>query len=240
MGVITFNNKTSTTYNINVERPPRYVIAEADYDTVDIPGRSGDLYYSTKKTFKNVPRSYDISFYNGNGKMEEIASAIHEFLHSANGYARLEDTYDPYVFRLAYYVRRLDLENILFKAGRGKIEFSCKPQRFLKTGEVAVVFTTDGTLSNPTINDASPIIRIYGSGVVWIGSQSITVASSAELPEYIDVDCELMDAYHGTDNCNSFVTFGSYDEITLHKLSNSIALRDGITRVEITPRWWIL
>lgn len=239
MGVITFNGKTSTEYRIYVEKPPKYSMAEESYEALSIPGRNGDLYYSNSKTFKNVPREYDISFYNGRETMELIANRIYEFLHTANGYARLEDTYDPNVFRLAYYVKRLDLENILFYAGRGKLEFSCKPQRFLKTGEVTTTLSSSGSITNPTLNDASPKIRIYGTGTLGVGNYSIVVADHGSIP-YIDVDCELMDAYYGATNCNQYITFGSTDEIVLKPGANAISLGIGITQVIITPRWWIL
>lgn len=239
MGVITFNGKTSTDFGIQVEKPPAYNMAEENYEALTIPGRNGDLFYSNKKSYKNVPRTYDISFFNGQEKMELIANRLYGFLHSANGYARLEDTYDPDVFRLAYYVKRLDLENILFYAGRGKIEFQCKPQRFLKTGEAQVTLSASGSISNPTFNDASPIIRIYGNGTLQIGSYTIVVAEHGSIP-YIDIDCEIMDAYYGATNCNQYITFGSTDEIVLSQGTNNIVLGTGITSVIITPRWWVL
>lgn len=169
MGVILFNGKSSRTYGIEVEHPPAYKIAERNYESVSVPGRNGDLYYSGNKSYKNVPREYDISFYNEQDNMEKIANRLYEFLHSANGYARLEDSYDTDVFRLAYYVKKLDLENILFKAGRGKIEFSCKPQRFLKTGEEGWIFYSDNFVIprpyTPTEWDESlydaPVHRIF-------------------------------------------------------------------------------
>lgn len=239
MGVITFNGKRSTEFGIQVEKPPAYNMAEENYEALSIPGRNGDLFYSNKKSYKNVPRTYDISFFNGREKMEIIANRLYGFLHSANGYARLEDTYDPDVFRLAYYVKRLDLENILFYAGRGKIEFQCKPQRFLKSGEMSFTYFNNGVLINPTFNDASPIIRIFGTGTIGIGSYSIVIADHGQIP-FIDIDCEVMDAYCEALNCNQYVTFGSTDEIVLKPGRNNISVGEGIVHIEVTPRWWIL
>lgn len=90
---------------------------------------------------------------------------------------------------------------------------------------------------NPTLFDALPLIRVYGAGTVDIGGVEVTVASSNY--EYIDIDCDIMDCFHGTDNCNSLVSFSGNDFPTLPSGVTAISL-DGVTKVEITPRWWMV
>ena len=238
MGVITFNGRRSDDYGIVVEHPPKYVAAEQNFSKLSIPGRNGQLFFSMNKTYGNVDREYEISFYNGEEKMEVLAHRASSFLHSANGYARLEDTYDPTVFMQALYVEEFDVENILFYAGRATVRFNCKPQRFLKSGETEIEVTGNMTITNPTFYPSLPKLRIYGVGTVTIGSQTITVGEHSY--PYIDIDTETMNAQYDGNNCNSLITYNTTDQIKLQSGSNGIALGDGITMVKVTPMWWIL
>jgi phage-related protein len=143
MGVITFNGQSSSDYGILVEHPPGYHIPTRDYEYIHVPGRNGDLIID-KGSFQNGRRSYEIAFGDTTENYAEMASKVANWLHSASGYAELSDTYEgtvtignqtkPKYFRLASYVDEVDIENILFHAGRAEIEFNCKPQRYLTSG----------------------------------------------------------------------------------------------------------
>ena len=95
-----------------------------------------------------------------------------------------------------------------------------------------------GELFNPTECPAKPFLRIHGSGnaVLSLGDYIIMLTG---IDSYIDVDCELMDAYKGAANLNSKVSFNA-DEVDLLPGVNGISWTGGITKVEITPRWWRL
>ena len=54
----------------------------------------------------------------------------------------------------------------------------------------------------------------------------------------MDVDCEIMDAFKGATNCNANVSFT--DDIVIKPGEVGIALSGNISRVDITPRWWIV
>ena len=101
MGVITFNNITSSSLGIEVETFPNYEVPEKEYQITHVPGRNGDLVVDTK-TFQNVPRPYEVSVATRNGEtFTQKMNAIAEWLHSASGYDRLEDTYEPDYYRMA-------------------------------------------------------------------------------------------------------------------------------------------
>ena len=99
-----------------------------------------------------------------------------------------------------------------------------------------MTFTSNGSIENPTEFESKPLLRVYGTGTLGIGSQSITI-SQADV--YTDIDCEMMDCFKGTANKNANVSFSDYNFPTLMPGTNGISLT-GITKVEITPRWWIL
>ena len=162
---------------------------------------------------------------------------LREYLCSVKGYARLEDSYHPDEFRLASFADGItvDTSGHYNVQGRFDISFNCKPQRFLKSGEDEVIYTEDGTITNPTSFTAKPLIRIYGAGTVGIGDVDVTFDGSTA---YVDLDCEMQDAYYWPTNKNSSIILSPNRFPTLEAGSNGIVFGTGITEVDITPRWW--
>ena len=166
--------------------------------------------------------------------MRELSS----FIKSSPGYHRLEDTYHPDEYRLAICTSSLDPEVINLVAGTFDLEFDCKPQRFLKSGEVQVTYTSNGQILNPTTISSKPLIRVYGYGTLGVGSETLTIASSSL--QYIDIDCDLMNCYSGTTNCNKYVSMNSDEFPVLTPGNTGITLSGNISKVVITPRWWFI
>lgn len=159
------------------------------------------------------------------------------WLMSKVGYFRLELGNHPGEFYLAS-VRNAIEPTVDRDANMGKFEliFSRKPQRFLKTGERVQSFTATGAIKNPTPYASKPLIRVYGTGEVDVGETTVTVTSA---DVYTDIDCEIMESYKGDTPKNQYVQFSTNDYPTLGPGANDITLGTGITRVEITPRWYI-
>ena len=241
MGIIVFNGISSKDVGIEVETFPSYSVPEREYDVIHVPGRNGDLVIDSG-TYKNVDRSYKISVATrGSATYSQVMNKVAEWLHSASGYARLEDSYDEDFFRYAYYNSAVNIENIFNEAGRATIKFMCKPQRYYKSGEVPIKFTSAGSIQNRTINASSPILKIVKTntiGSVVIGDVTLTLSSDSGTN--ITIDCELQDAYYGDVNKNSVLTLTSGVFPKLYPGSNSISFNGGITSVEIIPRWWTI
>ena len=237
MGVITFNNIDSSFYNIQVESPPSYIMPERDYEVIHIPGRSGDIVIA-KKSYKNVPRPYRIAVGSHTESYDTQVQGISEWLHSASGYARLEDTYEPDVYRMAMYTEENEISNIYNQAGRTTITFNCKPQRFLKAGDDVIKITASGTIQNKTYQTALPIIDVKGAGegILTINGNPIEISSIAG---NITINSEIQDVYSHTINSNDKVIFSKGFPV-LTPGNNTIAFSGGITSVEVTPKWWIV
>lgn len=248
MGVIIFNGRSSKDLGIEVWCPPNYQVPQRDYDVIHIPGRDGDLLID-KKSYKNTSRSYTVSFgEEGKKNFTALANVLAEWLNSASGYARLEDSYEPEYYRLASYQKAVDITNAYQIAGSAAIEFNCKPQRFLKSGDRIINFVkrSDSSennlgecLSNPTQHASSPIIKIYGngSGEVRMGNNIITILS---LNEYLVIDSDLMEVYKDDLNCNSKIKFSLNSFPKLHPGINNISFSGEITRLEVIPKWWTI
>ena len=227
-----YNGRSSADYGLAVSGEDTFRKPAPDSEHIGIPGRNGDLVISNNR-FRNIDVIYHV------GIRRDFLPRYRAFMNavlSSPGYHRLEDSYHPGHFRLA--VMESSVEP---KTGQGNrnavfdLTFSCKPQMYLKEGEQVRVYTEDATIYNPTVFEARPLLRVYGTGMIGIGSGTITVTSA---DGYTDIDCEMMDAYKGGVNCNGNIQLSGGEFPVLSPGWNGISIGSGITRLELTPRWW--
>lgn len=206
--------------------------ASEQYDEQIVPGRSQSLLVARKRR-EPVEQEYLCALRETG--IDAALALVRDALLSKTGYHRLEDSFAPDEFYSAYIDR-----NIIMQVSRDmqlakfRVVFKRTGERFLKSGESVTAFTSDGTINNPTEFESKPLIRIYGVGEVGIGAQTVTITAANE---YTDLDCDIMEAYKGTQSCNANVEFSNNDYPVLSAGTNGITLGEGITRVEITPRW---
>lgn len=237
MGIITYNGKSSQDLSVVVEHPPEYEYPERDYEIIHVPGRNGDVVIE-KKTYKNVNRKYEIAVGSYTPQYTQMVNKISEWLHSSSKYARLEDSYEPDYYRMAIYAEGNSIRNLYHIAGRTTINFNCKPQRFLKTGDTKSTFSAAGTLTNPTNFTALPIITVKGSGngVLTVGSYTVTITG---IQNGMILDSMIGDAYLNTTNLNNNIEIPKgFPELVPG--SNNISFSGGITSVDVVPKWWTL
>lgn len=205
-----------------------------EYEEVTIPNRNGTLFLSGSK-FPNVMHSYNGIIIND---FDDNLAGIRGLLTSRTGYRRLTDSLHPTEFYKAVYRADFEVETTPDrKKGKFLIEFERKPERYLRSGETVTTLTSSGTITNPTQFDAKPLLRVYGTGIVQIGDNAITI-NAADV--YTDIDCDIMDAYKGAVSKNDYIEIQNIDFPVLHAGNNGITLGSGITRVEITPRWFTI
>ena len=194
----------------------------------------------TGKRLENLELTYPAFIY---ADFAENIRAARSFLLSRVGYQRLEDTYYPDEFRLAYYAGGLDVEPTRqMDAGNFEITFQCKPERYLKSGQETEEFNNRVAIAlNPTLFDSRPLIRVYGTGTASIEHDgkpigSITVKTNPY--EYIDIDSDIMECFHGVDPCNRYVEMTDFKFPVFHPGETDIYFN--FSKMEITPRWWQL
>lgn len=233
--MIVWGGVTSRALNLTVEQYPDRPRPAKKYSVVSVPGRNGALHIDTG-AYNNYTQPYEIGIRASEKGLSRTARDIAQWLYTPNGYCRLEDSYEPDVYRMAYFSGPQDIENILNQLGRATIEFSCKPQRFLKSGEIAVKVPSRENINNPTAFKALPLITIVGSGQgrLQIGEYVVEIQS---LDGNLILDCDLQNAYYGTTNLNS--TISAPDFPVLIPGDNKITYT-GDWEVEIVPRWWTL
>lgn len=231
---LTYAGRSTKEFGIFISGEGTFSSPERNTSSQEVPGRNGALLFDMGN-YKNISVKYPSFIING------LPTRISDFLNFAGaqiGYQRLEDTYHPYEFRMAKFKTNpsIDTAGYMNRSGKFTLEFDCKPQRFLKSGEEITTLEADGVILNRTLQNAKPLLRVYGTaGAIEIGAETIEIST---IDDYVDIDCEIMDAYKGAVNCNGNVSFT--DNIVLSPGDNNISLSGGITKIEITPRWFII
>ena len=229
----TFDNTDSRTFGVFLARTGVYDAPKRAYKAVSVPGRNGDIYIDTGR-MENIKLTYPAVIYAGfDANIEGLRSA----LCSRAGYKKITDSYHPDEYRLGFFVDGLTVTpNAVGDRGEFSITFNCKPQRFLNSGDTETTYASGDAVTNPTLFNSKPLIRVYGSGTLSVGSYQVTIASHSQ--SYIDIDSDIEDCYCGTTNMNSYVTLQNYKFPELAPGANGIEFT-GITSIKITPRWFI-
>lgn len=217
-----FADKSSEDFRMYITDAGVYASPKRKYESVAIPGRNGNLLFE-EDNYDNVDLVYPaviVDDFDANYK------AMEAFFTSQRGYKRLEDTYHPDEYYLATFKGVEGLKHTIGeKAGTFRMVFERKPQRFLKSGEQPKIMLGSGSgafsLKNPSKFPASPIIRARTSGTIKVNDKTVTINKPAGV-SYIDIDCELQEAYSGTVNCNGYIILNDGEFPKLDKEINKV------------------
>lgn len=229
---LTFNSINSLTYGVYISGTGVFNAPARDREMIQVPGRNGDIIIDHGR-YQNIEITYPAFI------IKDFASNLRIWankLLEPVDYVRLEDTYYPDEFRLAVLSQGMVVDPVSWlAAGSFDLIFNCRPERFLKSGENVTTFTAGGTINNPTDMPSKPLIRVTGAGTITVNGTAIEIASHSL--SYIDIDCDLQEAFCGSTNANQYISLSEFPK--LDSGANSVALT-GVTKVEITPRWWRL
>lgn len=204
-------------------------------ESISIPGRNGVL-HRDKGAFDNIDVQYSCWI---PSDFRNNIEALRNYLGSLVGYKRIEDTYNPDNYRLGMFQGPLDVSGYYASTfGSFTLAFNCRPERYLKSGEKVQTFTAGShTIYNPSMFPSKPLIRAYGTGSITTGGRTVTVKAANS---YTDIDMEQLNAYKGDTNCNVNVTATDKSKWLLLEPGRTNITVTGFTKIEITPRWWIL
>ena len=241
---LTFAGKSSRDFGVFISGAQTYGSGARDVEQISIPGRNGDLFFDNGR-FKNVKVSYTayiVRDFNTN------YNAFNAWLMSHRSYARLEDTYQTEFYRLAFFSAGLQAEPaIRLGVGAVKVEFNCKPQKYLKTGELPIRYTTNSTIYNPTLYTAEPRFRLVGTPGE---NAAFNIGGTRQIqfifPESgsLTVDTAIGEAYD-TDgsSLNSIIYFppANADQYfpVIKPGENAVSMYN-VDYVDIVPRWWTI
>lgn len=235
-GLIVYSGGASTNYGIVVREAPAYEKPKKRLQVFNVPGRNGSVIIEDK-SFDDVPRNYEV-WLSDNAELDltSLVYKVGEWLFAPSGYQRLEDSFETNVFRLAYYSGGDEITNELTMYGKTTLKFTCRPERFYKEGEIEKEVSNGDFIFNETAYESKPLIHIEGTGAVSISISGVTM--NATVTDYINIDCESMNAYRlASENKNDKIS-GSFPLIKPGK--NAIATTGTISKVTIIPRFYTI
>lgn len=235
-GLIVFGGEASADYGMVVYEAPTFEKPKRKNQVYTVPGRSGAIIFQ-QDAWDDVTRSYRVWLAEDpDMDLPATVAAVAGWLYSKTGYQRLEDSFEPEVFRLAYYNGGQDVTNELTQYGQTTLAFTCRPERFYKTGEHPIAVTNGDQINNPTRFSSKPLIHLEGSGTVTLTIGGATL--SATLTDYMNIDTESMNAYRlPAENMNNKI---SGDFQTIAPGVNSIGITGTVTKCEIVPRFFTI
>ena len=237
-----YNGMNSSDFGLTISGEDTWVRPQPDITRISVPGRNGDLIQLGNR-FQNV----DITYHAGIVKnLKTNFDAFNAELLSDPGYHRLEDSYHPEYFRMAVFESALEPDvKKKGKHGEVDIKFNCKPQLFLKSGEIEQAVLNGGTIYNPTPYTANPVLRFKfptsdDGGSITINGVTMSIQTPGTSGDFI-IDCERQDIYLKTNrtNKNNEFTLSTGEFFELLPGRNVIQCTGlYLSKVWITPNWW--
>lgn len=130
-----FNGKKSSDFDVWCSGDGLYRLPDRDVEYIAVPGRNGDLAIDNGR-WQNVSVTY--SCFIPKYFREHYADLV-SWLASQKGYGRLEDARHPEFYWLARMDADVEPKMVVADdSGTFTLTFNCKPQRFLKSGEIPV------------------------------------------------------------------------------------------------------
>lgn len=242
---IIFNGISSERFGMIIRGAASYSAPARKTEKIEIPGRNGALHFDDD-TFDNVEVIYPAGI---SRTLIQQVESVRQWLLAPRGYQRLEDSYHPGEFRLARYASGFELAttSIGNRTGTFSLTFDAKPQRFMKTGEVAV--GNNILVQNPTMFRALPIytvkVKPRSSGLFSLrDARNVDVATvqidnaseTGNLTVYIDTENGQSYGQDGQKLNSRVVIDGS---LTIKgEEYRKVVSGNANTTVTFKPRWW--
>lgn len=226
----------SRTFGLYINGAGTFSAPAREVSTLQIPGRNGDLIVKADR-LQNYDLTYSSFIYRS---FDANIAALRAFLLSKTTYFRLEDTYHPDEYRMAFY-RGPFTPSVTQRLNAAKFDlvFNVKPQRFLKSGETEITIYSQEVLTNPTRFTARPLIRFSGSGTITIGSTTVTITNNSR---DIYIDCDTMDCYdyYGSSrNSNVSISGTDFPKLVPGRTQVTYTTEQATQPLPtIKPRWW--
>lgn len=230
INTLTFGDVHSADYGVYISGEGVFNAPKRAVNSISIPGRNGNFILDEGR-FENISVSYRvICFEKTLSDFRDCLANFRNALASQKGYQRLTDTFHPDEYRIAAFVDGFTVDPIKYNtAADFTITFECKPQRWLMSGEAPLSVTSGDTILNPTKFDASPLLEVYGYGLLHIGSQEIEI-QSAPMGDIVVAQSVTQRVYYPPYNTNSTLTY-TFDDSNLEQGDPVDATNNKITLI---------
>ena len=171
----TFGGVSSSAYGVYLTGEGVFNAPERAVEMLSIPGRNGSFALDQGR-FNNIEVTYKAGMYDvTDTNFATKVANLRNWLCSKKGYIRLSDDYNPNEYRMAVYKSGLEVDHEGLLNGEFDLVFECKPQRWLTSGETASAVANNGTLTNPTLFESSPLLAVKGYGGIHFNGFGVDI-----------------------------------------------------------------
>ena len=220
------NTVTSVSLGLRLVAPVAIPAAVRAVDDIEVEGRAGTLTRFTGWEDTEIELELAVPIRDG---LHQYRKAAHEL----TGASTIALTAEPGVYRKVKHCEVSELRRELSGWGFFTARLTCQPFSYLSEGLNPVTLTASGTITNPGLLDADPIITVTGTGALslTINARVYHVNSPAGS---ITLDSARLVAHaHGKVQTDALTeTFPTFKPGL-----NRITLGTGISKIVITPNW---
>lgn len=132
------NGIKSNDYGVIISGGGTYATPRRKVTSTQVPGRNGDIQYD-ENAFENCIVTYPCGIAKG---FESDYLPFIRKLKAQPVYSKITDTYHPQYFRYGTVIEEMVPEvGTILRSGKFDLQFDCKPQRFLTSGDTPTSYT---------------------------------------------------------------------------------------------------
>lgn len=227
---IKFKGTRSDQIGLQTVRVPDRVSGAPRIDTVQVPGRSGDLHINNGG--KNQITLSAIFCPMGTVSTETIKN----WLKGSGDLIIFDDPNYCYKATIVDEIQYIRYRPSGLNYDTINAFWSCNPYKFQAVPDV-VTITQNATIAGKGDVDAHPKIIVYGSGDVTITINNVTI-SLYGVESNVTIDADANIAYIG--DASSYTAISLDDDawpVLMHSGQNSVSFTGAITKMDIYPNW---
>ncbi|MVX62235.1 phage tail protein [Clostridium chromiireducens] len=233
---IIYNNKDSNKdYNLYLEEVPNFPVANAQYETIDIPGRDGSVNIFDKYPDLVIPIKF--VFISGRDFLTR-KNSITQWLNSKANFP-LYYSEDKSMF---YNVKKIALSDFTTegnKIRRVAANFTIESYMYLNEGnEIREINSPTKIYNGRATHISLPYLKIYGSGDINLNINN-RVTQFKNISDFIEIDSKKPNCYKTINDIITNSNDSMFSSIFpyLDPGENEISWSGNLSKIEIIPRW---
>lgn len=220
------NTVTSVSLGLRLVAPVAIPAAVRAVDDIEVEGRAGTLTRFTGWEDTELELEIAVPIRDGLHRYRQAA-------HELTGASTIAFTGESGVYRKVKHCEVSELRRELSGWGFFTACLTCQPFTYLTEGLNPVTLTTSGTITNPGLLDADPIITVTGTGMFSL-TVNKTVHQVSSPAGQVTLDSSRLVAHVS----GRVQTDALSEAFPVFKPGvNRITLGAGISKIEIVPNW---
>lgn len=227
MFAFTLNHTLSSrALGLRLAAPVEIPAATRVVDDIEVAGRAGTL--TRLGGWEDTVLTLQLAIRTGDG-----FAAYRHAAHALTPAMTIGLSGEPGLFRRVKHATVGPLARELASWGMFDADMVCQPFTYLDTGLTPITLTGSGTVTNPGLLEAAPVITIHGTGQLTLTMNGTQYRINSPAGQ-VTLDSGRLVA-HVADHVQTDALVGGFP--TFKPGVNHLALGTGITKAVIVPNW---